>query len=297
MFPDTLIFGASGFIGRHLLDHLGPERSIGYYAHTPFPGGRHFDAATMTLDAVLPRDLPIRHAVLFHGITGLDACARDPAGTRRVNVAGMGRLIEDLLDRGIAPAFVSTDAVFDGERGGYGEEDEPAPIIEYGRQKLAVERFIAERRLPVLTIRFSKVVAFTSGTHSLFGEWRADAKAGRPIRCADDQVFSPLVVADAVRLVTGLIATGETGIVHVAGPTAFSRHELYQLFRARTKCLGETMPAAATCSIRDFPFAEARPRNTSLRIERLRALLNPEFTPLSDAIDAALSRECLERRS
>lgn len=286
--PDTLVFGASGFIGRRLLDHLGPRRSVGTYAHAPIPGGLRFDGATTRLSGVLPAGSAVRRAIIMHGITGLDACAREPEVARAVNVAAMQRLILDLLDRGIRPVFTSTDAVFDGERGGYTEEDEPRPIIEYGRQKRDVERFVLDQGLPVLILRFSKVVAFTRGTHSLFGEWLADAEAGRPIRCATDQIFSPVCVEDVVSLVAALAESDATGIVHVAGPEPFSRFGLYELFRAELGRTGTTLPPAEPCSIRDFPFAEARPRDTSLRIERLRSLIAPRLTSIGSAIRSAV---------
>lgn len=281
MAPTVLVIGASGFIGRHLLGHLGPTRAVGTYAHTPFPGGLRFEAPGTAIGDLLAALPGLRHAVLMHGITNLDACARDPAAAAAVNVAAMQRLILDLLDHGITPVFTSTDAVFDGERGAYGEDDEPNPIIAYGRQKRAVERFILDQGLPVLIVRFSKVVAGTAGTHSLFGEWLAAVRAGQPVRCATDQVFSPIAVADAVMLVDRLLAGGVTGLVHVAGPERLSRYELYARFRAELAGTGLAVPPALPCSIRDFPFAEARPRDTSLRIDRLCGLLAPRFTPLA----------------
>lgn len=286
-FPDTLVFGASGFIGRRLSERLGPGRVVGTCSRAPIKGGIRFDGATDRLSDVLPRGSgpTVRRAFLLHGITDLDVCARDPSGAARVNVAGMERLIGDLLDRGIAPIFTSTDAVFDGERGGYREEDEPFPIIEYGRQKRAVERLVLERGWPVLIVRLSKVVGTTPGTHSLFGEWSTAVEAGRPVLCATDQIFSPIALDDAVSILIDLAERGVTGIVHVAGPEARSRYDLHALFREASTRIGRDVPPAEPRSIRDFPFAEPRPRDTSLRIDRLISLASPRFTPLSALVD------------
>jgi dTDP-4-dehydrorhamnose reductase len=118
-----LIVGASGFVGSHLYARLGAERSIATFHRKPIAGGVHFDAATMDIGSVL-RDAPdVTCAFLVHGIGRLDECARDPAGTAKVNVEGMQRIIDELAARGIKIVFTSSDAVFDGSRGGWTEQD------------------------------------------------------------------------------------------------------------------------------------------------------------------------------
>jgi dTDP-4-dehydrorhamnose reductase len=107
-------------------------------------GSLYFDALSTPVADLVSR-LPSKPAaaVILLGITNIDACARDPAGSAEVNVRGIIRVIDDARALGIMPVFVSSDAVFDGSRAYWSEDDEPIPILTYGRQKLEVERHLA----------------------------------------------------------------------------------------------------------------------------------------------------------
>ena len=99
--PRFLIVGASGFIGSHLYARLGPERAVATYHGKPMPGGVYFDAGSMRISEILRDRDGVTHAFLLHGYNKLDECARDPAGTAKVNVDGMQQMIDELSAHGI----------------------------------------------------------------------------------------------------------------------------------------------------------------------------------------------------
>src|SRR6185436_17241187 len=67
---------------------------------------------------------------------------RDPPRALRVNRDGARHLAELCAASGAALVHVSTDLVFDGEKGGYGEEDDARPRSVYGVTKLESERAV-----------------------------------------------------------------------------------------------------------------------------------------------------------
>ena len=269
-----LIVGASGFIGSHLYSRLGPKRAIATYHRTPVPGGIHFDAASMRLaDSVLRPGHRLTHAFLLQGIGNLDACARDPVGTGRTNVEGMCRLIDELSAAGVKVVFTSSDAVFDGTKGSWTEEDAPNPILTYGKQKVAVERHLSGKAQPWIIARLSKVVGSDSGHHSLFGEWMEKIDNGETIKCAGDLIFTPIHVDDVASSLVAL-ATGEfSGIFNVCGPRSMSRLDLLNLFLAHVREHRKVNVEVVPCSIRDFPFLEERGLNGSMIPDTLFAAL------------------------
>ncbi len=282
MAPRYLIIGASGPIGARLLSLLGPDNAVATYFTRPVAGGVFFDAASMRLaDSVLKQHNSLTHAFIFHGITNIEACARDPQGTARVNVVSVCAVIDDLIDHGIVPVFASSDAVFDGSRGMWTEEDPVNPILTYGRHKAQVERYLQEKSFPWLVVRLAKVVGAGLGPADMLSDWMDKLESGEEIRCARDQVFSPLGVDDAVNAVLSLAEGGHSGIFHVCGPRPVTRLQLLQMlveeidkYRDR-KLLAQIVP----CSIRDpqLKFAEPRPFDNSMSPCKLYATLGRSF--------------------
>lgn len=278
MAPRYLIIGASGFVGRRLYSVLGPARAVATYYNRPFEGGVAYDAGKMTLrDAVLKGRSVFSHAFVLHGITNIDACARDPQGTGRVNVEGTCRAIDELIEAGITPVFASSDAVFDGSRGLWTEEDATHPVLTYGRQKVEVERHLEGAGAPHLVIRPGKVVGAIPAPGDMLGEWVEKLESGAAIRCAHDQVLTPVAVDDLVAALIALAEGGHTGLFHAAGPRPVRRDELLQALAEEIGRYRKITPRIARCSLNDFAFAEARPLDNSMSSRKLYQVLGREF--------------------
>jgi len=286
-----LILGASGFLGRHLFSCLGPASAIATYHSAPLEGGVHFDATTTRLRDVLLRGKHgIATAFLLYGVTQLDACARDPDGTRRVNVDSMVQVIDDLLEAGVKPIYASSDAVFDGSRGRWTEDDAPNPSLTYGKQKAAVERYLTGKSPPWIIARLSKIVGSDTDARSLLGEWVRQIEAGESIRCATDLVFTPAHVDDAAAALIDL-ADGEfSGIFNICGPQSMSRMALLQTLIQEIRRYRDFVPRVVGCSIRDFPFLEPRPLDGSMLPYKLNVALGSSFRDMR-SVCADLARK------
>ena len=267
----VLVIGGSGFVGRALLDRLGPDRGLGTWHRTPLPSGIRYDAATdppASLLAALPAGFT--HAVLVHGLIDVERCAADPAGTAAINVAAMSRMIDAVLAFGMTPVFASSDYVFDGARGGYREADPPSPSTEYGRQKLAIEQRMATLGERGLTVRLSRVIGIRRGTHSVLGPLAEEFRAGRAVRCAIDQRFSPADVDDTTSVLIQLMETGASGLYNLAGPEPVTRMELAVALRDAVRAIDPSVqPTLIPCRLNELPFREVRPLDTSLAIDKL----------------------------
>jgi len=288
MKPRYLILGASGFIGARLRALLGPGNTVSTYCGNRVAGGECFDAGTMRLaDTVLRRHRGITHAFLLQGVTAIDVCARDPEGTARVNVHGMQRVIDDLVSHDIIPVFASSDAVFDGSRGMWTETDEPRPILTYGRHKRAVEDYLQEHAPRVLIVRLSKVLAAYPGANDMLAQWMVQLEAGATLRCAKDQIFSPVDIDEALDAIMHLLRGGHTGIFHVCAPVPVSRLALLESLLDAVRAHVEINPRIESCSISDFNFAEPRPLDTSMSARKLTAVLGHELSLVDAVVRAA----------
>jgi dTDP-4-dehydrorhamnose reductase len=282
MQPRFLILGASGLIGRCALAALGPERAIGTYFLHPFPGGHRFDMASDRIEDLLDgRHGRFSHALILGASAAIDACARDPAGTARLNVAGAIAACTGAMACGVVPIFASSDAVYDGSRAMWREEDEARPVLTYGRQKLAVEQALRAQDKSWIALRIAKVLDPELGSDGILGPWVRALAGGELIRCATDQRFSPIGVPAVVEAIEKLAATGATGLFNLGGAEAVTRHELLNLFLAAIRPKLHAEPRVEVCHLNDISFVERRPLDASLSIERLTRAIGSVGTSLA----------------
>ncbi len=199
--------------------------------------------------------------------------------TRRINIEGTLNLIQQLVDEGVKPVFFSSDNVFDGKTGLYDDESLPNPLNEYGRHKAEVELRVKDicQDGNFLIVRMSKVFSLNKGDGTLLDEMASTLHSGGMIQAADDQLFSPVLVSDVVNIVTALQIKNVTGVVNVSSPETWSR---YDLALAMAQCMGIGSDWIQRISLDDLPEMFARPKNTTMKIDKMLRETEYEFKPL-----------------
>lgn len=217
---DLLITGGSGYLGAELLRRA-PD-AVGTYLSNARSGAARLDvrdgaAVDRLLDEVRPR--AVIHTAYRE--SGEDAEAANVGGSRNVARA--------CARAGVRLLHVSTDLVFDGALGRpYSEGDEPHPIMEYGRQKLAAERPVREELPEALVVRTSLI--YGGEEPSRHERLALDAAAGRAqVAFFTDELRSPVQVGDLAGALLELAASDLGGVLHVAGADGVSRFEFAQL--------------------------------------------------------------------
>lgn len=277
-----LLLGATGFFGPTLVDAFGVSSTIATHFKRAGAGSLYFDASRTRI-ADLIAGLAVRPvaAVVLFGITNIDQCARDPTGTGYVNVAGAIRVIEELRTLGITPVYLSSDAVFDGTRSFSKEDDETQPILEYGRQKQIVERFLASLPPPWLVVRLPKLLATSDATGGMLDEWIEGLGRRERILCATDQFFTPAAASDAAQAIAMLVRSGAQGVFHLGGPERLSRRTLLAELVDEYRKYESPRAQIEDCFLREIPVFEPRPLDTSLDSSRFAAHSQMSFLPAS----------------
>ena len=224
-----LILGGSSFVGRHLVVRL-KDTVIATYFRRPFHNGVFFDSLSMKVSDILNSKEKISHAVILLGDTNPKTCVNDINLSNKLNVESIKLIINDLIRLGIKPVFASSEFVFDGNKGNYIETDEPNPILIYGKQKLEIENYLKENCSDYIVVRFAKIFGTEKMDNTIFTNWVEDIKQHKEIKCASDQIFSPIFVEDIVEAIIRLINKESNGIFHVAGIKPYSRIELIKMF-------------------------------------------------------------------
>jgi dTDP-4-dehydrorhamnose reductase len=266
------VIGASGLVGHYLYGRLQARgRSV--------CGTSHRQSVT----ALLPLDLrdadavhnlldELRPAVVYlpAAFPNVEYCETHPEETAAVNVEGT-RVVAQAMTRGRGRlVFFSSDYVFDGCAGPYTEADAPNPICEYGRQKLAAERLVAELLPDSLIIRTTVVYGWERQGKNFVQGLLKRLAAGEPMRVPCDQVGSPTYAADLADAVIDLAERGATGIHNVVGP---QRADRYEFAVAAARLAGLDPELITPVLTRDLGQVAARPLHAGLRTELAQATL------------------------
>lgn len=287
--PSALLLGASGFLGPALIEAFGPGGTIVTHCRHPRPGSLFFDARQTAVASLLPGLAQMSAAaIIMLGVTAIDDCARDPVGTAAVNVQGVIRVIDEVRALGMTPVFVSSDGVFDGSRGMWREEDAPNPILEYGRQKLAVERYLASLPPPWLIVRPPKLLDPAANPRCMLTGWAQALGEEKRILCATDQYFTPAAAPDVARAIALLLRHQAQGLYHLGGPRRLSRRELLDAVLAEYRRHAEPRAEIVNCSLRDIPVLEPRPLDSSLDSTRFASAFSHPFRDPVEVAHAAV---------
>jgi dTDP-4-dehydrorhamnose reductase len=204
------VTGASGFLGRHLVN--GPASADWEIVA---PSSTSLDLRNR--EAVLDMVHDWRPTAIAH------LAYRKPD---RPSTVDASRYVAEAAQANKARlVHMSSDVVFPGRPRPYVESDEPVPLTDYARDKLDAEHAVTEVCPGAVMVRTSLIY----GTVELaqIQQDVADAINGRSTTTFfTDEVRCPVHVEDLAEAVTRLAGMREiSGPLHVAGPDALSRAE------------------------------------------------------------------------
>lgn len=216
-------------------------------------------------------------------LTDVDACEARPAEAERENVVVTARIAAAAASAGAFLAYISTDSVFDGTRGGYGEDEAAVPVNVYGRTKLAGEAAVRAAIAPDrwLVARTAIYGWNALQKRSLAEFFLARLEAQEPVSGFADSIFTPILVDDLAEALLELIAAGAAGLFHVAGSEAVTKLE----FGRRVAATFGFDPSSVTPSHRAAAKQIApRPRDVSLRTSKVASALGRRMPNVDEGL-------------
>jgi dTDP-4-dehydrorhamnose reductase len=166
-----------------------------------------------------------RPAIVFNcaAFTKVDLCETDPRA-QVVNADAVASIAASCAKSGARLVHVSTDFVFDGEKGSpYVEEDPTNPLSAYGRTKREGE----ERALEApgaLVVRSSWLFG-NRGPNFVDAMLKQAEEGKKTVRVVSDQVGRPTATTDLAEALLALADARASGIVHYANAGEVSWHE------------------------------------------------------------------------
>ncbi|MEU5918955.1 sugar nucleotide-binding protein [Streptomyces sp. NPDC047141] len=223
----VLVVGGSGYLGAELARQGGAAgRDTAATFHTrprDTPG-----VAWHRLDLRDPRDLE-RVLDATDPTAVINASSGDADWA--VTAEGGMRLARAAARRGVRLVHVSTDAVFSGRRDTYDETCLPDPLTPYGAAKATAETAVRLLCADAVVARTSLILGDGRSGHERLVRGLATGTR-RGVLFTDD-VRCPVHVRDLAAALWELTRSDRTGVFHLAGPHAVSRHELGTLIARR----------------------------------------------------------------
>jgi len=217
-----LIVGGTGLIGRSLFNQLyRSKEAVIKTSHDKV----NLCSDTLHLNLVNFNQLQYKRidfdiAVICAGISNIYQCEKNPIDTYFINVEQTYRLIESLINSGLHVIYLSSSAVFDGEKSLPKELSLKSPTCEYGKQKAILEdRLLKEFHKKISIIRLTKVL---SQENWLIAELKKCRALGNEIKLFNDYYFSPISIDYTV---SGIIEIGKNkyqDIFHLSHNQEFS---------------------------------------------------------------------------
>lgn len=274
---NILITGASGYLGSALLRHLMTvhpdwDADATFFSAPPAPGTPHAHALDLrdpdSVEEVIDMAEP---NVIFH-TAALNAGDADEM--YRTNALGSDYLARSAARHGVRLIHLSSDVIFDGERGNYTEEDAPNPLTPYAVSKADAERAILESGADAVLVRTSLIYGFKPldpRTRSVL--------LGEMPNLFVDEWRCPVWVNSLCEALVELAEIEYRGILNVAGRQPLNRYD-FGVKLMRTLNGDESRLVAMNSRASGL----VRPRDCTLNLARAAAMLKTDLIGVDEML-------------
>ena len=218
-----------------------------------------------TLEKIKP-DLVIHCAAL----TNVDFCEDNKETCNKVNVEATKHLAEICKKSGIIMVYISTDFIFDGEKGNYTEEDNPSPISVYAESKAQGEEVVLNSGVKLILVR-TTIYGWNIQNKESLVEWLINNnKQKKTLNVFTDHHFTPIFTNNLAQAIFELYENNFEGIINIAGTEKVSTYE-FAMLAADVFDLDKSLIKKTT--MEEVGLKAKRPPDSSLNIEKIKKIL------------------------
>ncbi len=277
-----LIIGASGQIGGACLKELAFDFEVhGTFFSHPKKGLMNLDFTDEAKISNIMEKVRPDIVILTAALTNVDYCQTHEKEAELMNAHAVALVCNQCTKMGSRLVYISTDYVFDGKSGPYGENAKTSPINIYGKTKLKGE-IEAMKSKEWLIIRTGNVFDFGFDEKNFVVRLIERLRRGEEVLAQTDLYASPTLATHIAKGIKMLLLKGKSGIYNICGKETISRYEL-SLTVARFFNLDSTkiVPVKTT----DMGSAALRPLKGGLRSDKAELDVGLKPLPLLEALE------------
>lgn len=233
----VLITGSNGLLGQKLVDYCLAAKidfvptSKGENRNSKCPTDRYRSMDITNREEVMEVISELHPTVVIHtaAMTNVDQCELNPTDCELINVTATGYLVEACNKVNAHFQLLSTDFVFDGEKGNYSEDDEMNPLSVYAKSKVDAEAIVGNESTTDNSIVRTIIVygnAENLSKSNVIAWAKSALEKGEPLTIVDDQFRAPTWAEDLAAGCMGVLEHNQTGVFHISGPETMSIFDL-----------------------------------------------------------------------
>ncbi|MCK5077908.1 MAG: dTDP-4-dehydrorhamnose reductase [Calditrichia bacterium] len=230
----VLVTGVNGLLGQKVLKELFTDNELlvcdiqENIFNQEFSANYHkiditnYDIVKKTLQEFNP-DFVVNCAAY----TNVDGCETEKELSWSVNVKAVENLAYFSRKFDFHLIHISTDYLFNGEKGLYKEDDKPEPLSFYGKEKLAAEKAVIQHAGKYTILRTNVLFGASYGGGLNFITWLIkQLKSGNKVNIVDDQYNNAALAEDLAWSINAVIKNKKEGIFNIAGKEYLNRFEM-----------------------------------------------------------------------
>ena len=235
----VLITGSNGLLGQKIVGQvlkkgtsfLATSKGENRNPNCPSENYQSLDICDANAIEKVFTDFQPTHIIHTAAITNVDTCELNPEECELVNVTATRYLFEAAQKVNAHFQLLSTDFVFDGEKGNYKETDEPNPLSVYAQSKVDGEVLLLNSDYKNHSI-VRTIIVYGVGNNLSRNNiicWAKEALSkGQPMNIIDDQFRAPTWADDLAWACLRICELDKTGIYHISGPETFSIYTIVE---------------------------------------------------------------------
>jgi len=279
-----IITGASGLLGNKIV-----ELAKNDYTVIPLHKTKPLHSNSLKLDItnaveVLNLFNKLKPAIIVHTAseTNVDKCETEKEHAWKTNVEGTHNIALACSKIGAKLAYISTDYVFDGEKGHYEEQDKPNPINYYGFTKFEGEKQIISHCRNYVILRTSVLYGWHPWKQN-FVTWIISAlKQNKELTVVEDHYNTPTLAGNLAETALEAVQKDLQGLYHVSGSKRISRYEFAKQI-AKAFNLDQNLIKPIKMS-QLTAWVAKRPRDSSLNTDKIQKQLKTKPLNITEGL-------------
>lgn len=285
-----LVTGSAGLVGSQIVQDLAKSE---HQVYSCYNDSKPHDGIPIHLKLTDDENMAkvvkdIRPDVIIHlaAMTNVDLCEKEKELALKINAKSTETLAKQAAKYSSFFVYVSTDYVFDGEKGMKKESDIPSPVDYYGYSKYQGELAVQDMASSWCIARTSTPFGIHPTKKSFPVFVAENLRAKKEISIVTDQYTSPTYVPNLSQMLIEISTRQILDVIHLAGATRVSRYDMATLVAEK---LGLEKNLLKPTSINDMNWIAKRPKDSSLDVSKATQILKVKPIPVEEGLDRFMS--------